>query len=76
MAPEPAKEFREDIAGEFYGIGAFLNQDEGVISIEHVMPGLPADRAGVEDGDIILGIDNEKTAGLSLDQAVRRIKGP
>ncbi len=76
MAPEPAKEFREDIAGEFYGIGAFLNQDEGLISIEHVMPGLPADRAGVEDGDIILGIDNEKTAGLSLDQAVRRIKGP
>jgi carboxyl-terminal processing protease len=76
MAPEPAKEFKEDIAGEFYGIGAFLNQDEGVISIEHVMPGLPADRAGVEDGDIILGIDNEKTAGLSLDQAVRRIKGP
>jgi carboxyl-terminal processing protease len=76
MAPEPAKEFKEDIAGEFYGIGAFLNQDEGVISIEHVMPGLPADRAGVEDGDIILGIDGEKTAGLSLDQAVRRIKGP
>lgn len=76
MPPEPAKEFREDIAGEFYGIGAFLQQDEGVIAIERVMPGLPADKAGVEDGDVILGIDGEKTAGLSLEQAVRRIKGP
>ena len=76
MPPEPAKEFREDIAGEFYGIGAFLHQEEGIVAIERVMPGLPADKAGVEDGDVILGIDGEKTAGLSLEQAVRRIKGP
>ncbi len=76
MPPEPAREFSEDIRGEFYGIGAFLNQDEGVITIERVMPGLPAEKADVQDGDIILGIDGEKTAGLSLEQAVRRIKGP
>ncbi|MBA2481605.1 MAG: PDZ domain-containing protein [Planctomycetes bacterium] len=76
LPPEPAKEFSEDIQGEFYGIGAYLAQDEGVVTIERVMPGLPADRAGVEDGDVILGIDSEKTAGLSLDQAVKRIKGP
>ena len=74
--PEPAKEFGDDIRGEFYGIGAYLVQDEGIIAIERVMPGLPADRAGVEDGDIILRIDNERTAGLSLEQAVHRIKGP
>lgn len=76
MPPEPANDFQEDIQGEFFGIGAFLNQEEGVISIERVMPGLPAELGGVEDGDIILGIDGEKTVGLSLDQAVRRIKGP
>ena len=76
MPPEPAKDFREDIAGEFFGIGAFLHQDDGVISIDRVMAGLPADKAGVLDGDIILGINGEKTAGLSLEQAVRRIKGP
>ncbi len=74
--PEPAREFSEEIKGEFFGIGAYLNQDDGIIAIERVMPGLPADRAGVEDGDVILGIDNEKTAGLSLEQAVKRIKGP
>jgi carboxyl-terminal processing protease len=74
--PEPAKEILEGLAGEFYGIGAYLSQDEGVISIERVMPGLPAERAGIEDGDIILAVDGEKTAGLALDQAVHRIKGP
>ena len=76
MPPEPAKEFKEDIAGEFFGIGAFLQQEEGVIGIERVMAGLPADKAGVRDGDVIIGINGEKTAGLSLTQAVRRIKGP
>lgn len=75
--PEAAREWTEDnIQGQFYGIGAFLNQDEGLISIQRVMPGLPAERAGIEDGDVILAIDGEKTAGLTLDQAVRRIKGP
>jgi carboxyl-terminal processing protease len=76
MPPEPAKDFREDIAGEFFGIGAFLQQEEGVIGIERVMAGLPADKAGVMDGDNIIAINGEKTAGLSLSQAVRRIKGP
>lgn len=75
--PEAAREWSEDnIQGQFYGIGAFLNQEEGLISIQRVMAGLPAERAGVEDGDVILAIDGEKTAGLTLEQAVRRIKGP
>ncbi|HAT10825.1 MAG TPA: hypothetical protein DCS97_09600 [Planctomycetes bacterium] len=75
--PEAAREWSEDnIQGQFYGIGAFLNQEEGLISIQRVMPGLPAERAGVEDGDVILAVDGEKTAGLTLEQAVRRIKGP
>ncbi len=76
MPPEPAKEFGDNISGEFFGIGAWLTQDDGVIAIDRVMPGLPAERAGVEDGDRILAIDGERTAGLSLEQAVKRIKGP
>jgi len=75
LPPEQAKDFAEEIDAKFFGIGAFLNQEEGVISIERVMPGLPAERAGVEDGDIIVAVDGEKIVGLSLDQAVRRIKG-
>ena len=76
LPPAPAKDFMEDIAGEFFGIGAFLNQEDGVIAIERVMPDFPAERAGVQDGDAILAVNGERMAGLSLDQAVRRIKGP
>jgi carboxyl-terminal processing protease len=74
--PEPADLFAEDIEGEFFGIGAYLSQEDGMIRIDRVMAGLPADQAGVEDGDVILGVDGEKTIGLSLGQTVRRIKGP
>ncbi|MFW5858752.1 MAG: S41 family peptidase [Planctomycetota bacterium] len=74
--PQPASDFEEDIQGEFYGIGAWLDEEDGVIRIERVMPGLPADKAGIHDGDIILKVDGERTVGLSLPQAVSRIKGP
>jgi carboxyl-terminal processing protease len=74
--PEPADNFAEEIEGEFFGIGAYLSQEDGLTRIDRVMPGLPADQAGIEDGDIILGVDGEKVVGLSLGQTVRRIKGP
>lgn len=76
MAPRRASEFSEDIAGEFQGVGAYLNQEMGIIRIDRVMPGLPAELAGVRDGDIILAVDGEPTVGLSLAQAVSRIRGP
>ncbi len=76
LPPEVAQDFSEDIQGGFFGIGAVLREDEGVVFIERVLPGLPADRAGVEDGDVVLAVDGEKTAGLSLPQTVKRIKGP
>jgi len=78
MSPEPAGDFDEDIRGEFGGIGAFLHQDaqSGEITIERVMPDRPAEKAGVQDGDVIIAVNGESTTGLSLEQAVRRIKGP
>jgi len=76
MPPRPASEFKESMQAKFYGIGAFLNQSDGMVRIERVMPGLPADQAGIEDGDVILAVDGEKISGLSLSQVVRRIKGP
>jgi carboxyl-terminal processing protease len=76
MPPEQGKMFQEEIAGEFYGVGAFLKEEEGASCIEHAIPGLPADRAGIEDGDIILGVNGERTAGLDLEQITHRIRGP
>ncbi|RIK76787.1 MAG: peptidase S41 [Planctomycetota bacterium] len=68
---------------EFEGIGAHLtmNQpdpDEDRKEMTILMPILdgPADKAGVKAGDVILEIDGQSTAGLTLEEAVDRIKGP
>ena len=76
LPPEPADEFAEEIRGEFFGIGAYLSQQDGIVQIDRVMDGLPAHIGGVRDGDIILAVNGERTVGLSLAQAVARIKGP
>lgn len=76
MPPERATAFSEEISGEFFGVGAYLSQEHGIIRIDRVMPGLPAEQAGIQDGDIILAVDGEPTVGLSLSQAVSRIRGP
>ncbi|NRA40175.1 MAG: S41 family peptidase, partial [Planctomycetes bacterium] len=73
--PRPASNFREDLAGEFFGIGAYLNHDDGIVIIDRVMPGNPADRAGLLGGDKIMKVNGEKTEGLSLSETVQRIKG-
>ena len=74
--PKPASEFTDDLQGEFFGIGAYLSQEDGVVKIDRVMPGRPAEKAGMRNGDKIIQIDGEKTAGLSLSESVTRIKGP
>ena len=76
IPPQPADKFAEEIDGEFFGIGAYLTEEDGIVAIERVMAGLPAERYGVRDGDVILAVDGEKTMGLSLPQTVKRIKGP
>ncbi len=76
LPPRPASLFKENMRGRFFGIGAFLNQDHGVVRIERVMPGFPAELSGVKDGDIVLAVDGENISGLSLGEVVRRIKGP
>lgn len=73
--PKPASRFTDELEGEFFGIGAYLSQEDGVVRIDRVMPGRPAEKAGIRNGDRIIKVDGEKTAGLSLSESVTRIKG-
>lgn len=76
MTPEEASLQSSDIAGQFYGIGAELGQRDGHPVIVAPMDGSPADEAGVLAGDIIVEVDGEPVAGMSLDEVVRRVRGP
>lgn len=75
--PEESKSFSESIAGNFSGIGAELGMSkENRITIIAPLKGSPAERAGIRAGDIIAAIDGAGTDGLSIDEAVKKIRGP
>ena len=65
----------QDIKGFFEGIGAEVGIRDGRITIIAPMPDAPAEMAGIRPGDIILEIEGESTQGLSLLEAVSRIRG-
>ena len=66
------------VTGQFEGIGARVEQDpvSGEIVIVAPFRDSPADKAGIRTSDVILTVDGESTAGWSVGQAVRRIRGP
>ena len=69
---------QEDLRGEFFGIGATLsaaNPDGTGARIEGVMKGLPAQRAGLRAGDVILEVDGEDVTKLPLLDIVAKIRG-
>lgn len=74
---EELKQVRADSEGVFYGIGASItiDSDTKYAKIARVLSGTPAEEVGLKDGDIIVTVDDESTAGLSLQEVVKRIKG-
>lgn len=74
--PSDAEQFNADIRGEFEGIGAEIGLDENEqLVIIAPLQGTPASTAGLLAGDAIIAIDGESTAGISVDDAVKKIRG-
>jgi carboxyl-terminal processing protease len=73
-----AKSFRDmqvQTRGEFGGLGIEVTQEDGLIKVVTPIDDTPASRAGILSGDIITAIDNENVQGLSLNQAVDKMRG-
>lgn len=72
-----AKEFNDQLNNSFSGIGAQLGKDkDGNLEVIAPIDGLPADKAGIKAKDIIVSINGTTTSGMSVDDAVSRIRGP
>lgn len=72
-----AKEFKDELNGSFTGIGAELGEDEdGNLIIVSPIDGFPASKAGLRPQDMIISIDGTTTTGMTIDEAVKRIRGP
>ena len=66
----------QDFQGFFEGIGAEVGMRDGRITILAPIPDTPAELAGIRPGDVILEIDGESTSGITLLEAISKIRGP
>ena len=70
------KDFNDQLSGTFSGIGAELGQDaQGNLQVVSPIDGTPAATAGLKPQDIIAEIDGKSTSGMSIDEAVTKIRG-
>ena len=74
-----AKSYRDmqvQTRGEFGGLGIEVTQEGGFIKVISPIDDTPASRAGVKPGDLILALDGKTVEGLSLNDAVDKMRGP
>ena len=74
-----AKSFRDmqvQTRGEFGGLGIEVTMEEGLIKVVSPIDDTPASRAGILANDLITMLDDEQVQGLTLNQAVEKMRGP
>ncbi|MDR2881330.1 MAG: S41 family peptidase [Azoarcus sp.] len=72
---EALKELQDGIHGEFGGLGIEVGQEDGFIKVVSPIEDTPAFRAGIQTGDLIIKIDDTPAKGMSLAEAVKRMRG-
>ena len=76
LSPDDAAQMQVQTRGEFGGLGIEVTQEEGFIKVVSPIDSTPAAEAGIEAGDFITHVDGECGLGLTLDEAVDRMRGP
>jgi carboxyl-terminal processing protease len=76
LEPLEGAPLREELAGEYEGIGVFVEHPEGRFTITSPIAGSPADRAGLQPRDVIVAADGTELEGLENDAAMSLIRGP
>lgn len=75
LDPDLAKEFNDDMSGSFEGIGAEIGIRKEILTVIAPLPDTPAFNAGIKSGDRIYEINGESTMGITIDEAVNKIRG-
>ena len=73
--PEEAKTFEEEIAGNFSGVGMEVGIKDKILTVIAPLKDTPAYRANIKSGDKILKIDDKIAADLSIENAIKLIRG-
>lgn len=76
LDPEAAQQFQESLESSFEGIGAEVNMQNGRVTIVAPIKGAPAEKAGLRPKDQILFVNGINLEGMTLYEAVSKIRGP
>ena len=76
MDPKSMREMQVQTRGEFGGLGIEVTMEEGLVKVVAPIDDTPAAKAGIMANDIITHIDDKQVQGLTLDQAVEKMRGP
>jgi carboxyl-terminal processing protease len=76
LNPRELREMQVQTRGEFGGLGLEVTMQDGVIKVVSPIDGTPAARAGLQSGDLITSLDKKQVLGLTLQEAVEKMRGP
>jgi len=76
MNAKAFKDMQVQTRGEFGGLGIEVTEEKGLIKVVSPIDDTPAFRAGIKAGDIITALDGKTVLGLTLNEAVERMRGP
>jgi carboxyl-terminal processing protease len=75
VPPDHEAEFDKELGGTFSGVGISLHEVGGKMVVSSPIEGGPADKAGVDAGDIIVKVDGKSVVGMKIDDVVKRVSG-
>lgn len=75
LEPEAFAELQESTSGEFGGLGIEIGMEDGFVKVVSPIDDTPASKAGIQPGDLIVKIDGQPTKGLSMMEAVDKMRG-
>jgi carboxyl-terminal processing protease len=75
LDPESFDDMRDQTRGEYGGLGIEVTNEDGVVKVISPMDGTPAANAGIKAGDYITAVNGESVLGLSVNEAVKQMRG-
>ena len=75
LSPKNFKDMQVQTSGKFGGLGIEVTMEEGVVKVVSPIDDTPAAKAGILSGDLITALDGEQVQGMTLNQAVEKMRG-
>ena len=76
LSPKHFRDMQVQTRGEFGGLGIEVTMENGVVKVVSPIDDTPAYKAGIQANDLITHLDNDQIVGLTLEQAVEKMRGP